>query len=63
MAQVWRLFTLMQLRGGFHILHSKRLILGSHIRRLILPSLAAVEAVFLLAAAVVQAVFCHQLLR
>jgi hypothetical protein len=46
----------MQLRDGFHILRSKRLILGSHTRRLILPSLAAVAVVFLLAAAVVQAV-------
>jgi hypothetical protein len=52
----------MQLRDGFRILRSKRLILGSHTRRLILPSLAVVEAVTLLVAVEVQAVFCHQLL-
>jgi hypothetical protein len=47
----------MQLKDGFHILRSKRLILGSHTRRLILPSLAAAAAVSLLAAAAAQAVF------
>jgi hypothetical protein len=56
-AQVWRLFTLTQLRDGFHILRSKRLILGNRTRRLILRLQAAAAAVFLLAAAAVQAVF------
>jgi hypothetical protein len=50
----------MQLRDGFRILRLKRLVLGNHTRRLILPSLAVPEVGILLAAAAAQAVFWHQ---
>jgi ABC-type Fe3+-siderophore transport system permease subunit len=56
-AQALALSILMQRRVGFHIPHLKQLLVGSHTRRLILRSQVAAGVVFLLAAAVVRAVF------
>jgi hypothetical protein len=50
----------MQLRDGFRILRSKRLILDNHTRRLISPLLAVPEAAILPVAVAARAAFWHQ---